>query len=347
MSTTHEPDRPQHSHLDSVQEQLKALIRDFRHGAWQPTALEHRLAELLAHSAAGTGSLSAAAIRAALWEGSMAAVHENGGRFITLLADLLPLIEKPDATALHTAGLGLDLVETITQTEPHPRTAPPPRARPCPSRADGDRSEVTPPRSPRPTQDGRRMRVDAARNHARLLNAAALILRERGLQHLTMEAVATAAGVGKGTVFRRFGDRTGLLQALLQRSEDAFQAAHLNGLDQADSRAKAIEQLHAFGVTAIRRYAEEMELQLAAEPSPHQRHRRAPRRTYHERVSILLSLAAPEADAELLSHALLGYLEPALLWHLSDQCNVPLQRLESGWLELVSRLTQEARPHTT
>ncbi len=81
--------------------------------------------------------------------------------------------------------------------------------------------------------------------------------------------------------------------------------------------------------------------------SPHQRYRRAPRRLYHERISVLLSLAAPTADAELLSHALLGYLEPALLWHLSDQCNVPLQRLENGWLELVSRLTRESQPHTT
>ncbi|MFE0469995.1 TetR family transcriptional regulator [Streptomyces sp. NPDC058947] len=316
-------------------------MRDFRHGVWQPTGLEHRLAELLAQSAAGTGSLSAAGIRAVLWEGSTAAMHENGGRFITLLADLLPLIEKPDATALHTAGGALDLVETITQTAPHRQAAPPPEATPCPSEAGSDQSHVPPsPRSPHTREDSRRLRVDAARNHARLLNAAARIARERGLSNLTMEAVATTAGVGKGTVFRRFGDRAGLLQALLQRSEDTFQAAHLSGLEHADSRDKAIERLHAFGVAAIRRNAKEMELQMAAEPSPEQRYRRTPRRTYQERVSILLRLAAPEADAELVSHALLGYLEPALLWHLSDQCNVPLQRLENGWHELVSRLTR-------
>ncbi len=87
MSTTpDEPHPPQRSHSDSVQGRLEALMRDFRHGAWQPTGLEHRLAELLARSAAGTGSLSAVSIRAAVWEDSMAAVHENGGRFITLLA---------------------------------------------------------------------------------------------------------------------------------------------------------------------------------------------------------------------------------------------------------------------
>ncbi|WP_233227492.1 TetR/AcrR family transcriptional regulator [Streptomyces sp. I4(2020)] len=348
MSTT--PDEPHpraHSHLDSARE-LAALMRDFRHGTWQLTGLEHRLAELLAQSAAGTGSLTAVSVRTAIWEGSMAAIHENGGRFITLLADLLPQIEKPDAAALHTAGLALDLVETITQTAPHRHPAPPPESCPCPSEAGGDASErPPPPRSPGTREDSRRLRVDAARNHARLLNAAARLARERGLRHLTMEAVATAAGVGKGTVFRRFGDRTGLLQALLQRSEDTFQAAHLSGSERADGRDGAIEQLRAFGVAAIRRYAADMELHLAAEPSPDQRYRRGPRRRYHERVSILLGLAAPDADAELLSHALLGYLEPALLWHLSDQCGLPLQRLENGWLELVSRLVQKPQPHAT
>ncbi|MGA5292282.1 TetR/AcrR family transcriptional regulator [Streptomyces pseudogriseolus] len=347
MSTT--PDEPHpraHSHLDSARE-VAALMRDFRHGTWQPTGLEHRLAELLAQSAAGTGSLTAVSVRTAIWEGSTAAIHENGGRFITLLADLLPQIEKPDAAALHTAGLALDLVETITQTAPHRHPAPPPRACPCPSKAGSARNEGPPPRSPQPRQGGRPLRVDAARNHARLLNAAARIARERGLEHLTMGAVATAAGVGKGTVFRRFGDRTGLLQALLQRSEDTFQAAHLSGSERADGRDSAIEQLRAFGVAAIRRYAAEMELHLAAEPSPDQRYRRGPRRRYHERINILLGLAAPDADAKLLSHALLGYLEPALLWHLSDQCNVPLQRLENGWLELVTRLVHKPQPPTT
>ncbi|MCX5528953.1 TetR/AcrR family transcriptional regulator [Streptomyces bobili] len=322
-------------------------MRDLRHGAWQPTGLEHRLAELLAQSAAGTGSLTAVSVRAAIREGSMAAIHENGGRFITLLAGLLPQIEKPDAAALHSAGLALDLIETITQTAPHPHAAPPPRACPWPSKAGSAQSEGSPPRPPQPRKDSRPLRVDAARNHVRLLNAAAQIAREHGLNHLTMEAVATAAGVGKGTVFRRFGDRTGLLQALLQRSEETFQATHLNALKPEDGPDQAIEQLHAFGVAAIRRYAKEIELHIAAEASPTQRHRRAPRHLYHERISILLSLTTPETDTELLSHALLGYLEPALLWHLNNQCNVPLQRLENSWHELASRLTQTSQPHTT
>src|SRR4051812_47463571 len=69
-----------------------------------------------------------------------------------------------------------------------------------------------------PAAHERCLRADAARNRARLLEAAARLIAEHGVAGVTMEAVAAAAEVGKGTVFRRFGDRTGLLLALLDHS---------------------------------------------------------------------------------------------------------------------------------
>ena len=44
-----------------------------------------------------------------------------------------------------------------------------------------------------------------------------------------MEAVAAAAGVGKGTVFRRFGDRTGLVRALISDTEIEMQERMIRG----------------------------------------------------------------------------------------------------------------------
>jgi hypothetical protein len=35
----------------------------------------------------------------------------------------------------------------------------------------------------------------------------------------------------------------------------------------------------------------------------------------------------------------MGYLEPALIHHLTRQCGMPLERLESGWHDLVKRTT--------
>ncbi|MBR8743949.1 TetR/AcrR family transcriptional regulator [Nocardiopsis sp. MG754419] len=59
------------------------------------------------------------------------------------------------------------------------------------------------------------MRADKARNREAILAAAGRLFDEADdPDRVSMDAVATAAGVGKGTIFRGFGDRDGLLRAL-------------------------------------------------------------------------------------------------------------------------------------
>ncbi|MEU6606300.1 helix-turn-helix domain-containing protein [Streptomyces shenzhenensis] len=191
-----------------------------------------------------------------------------------------------------------------------------------------------------PADDEPCLRADAARNRARLLEAAACLVREQGAANLTMEAVAAAASVGKGTVFRRFGDRTGLLTALLDHSEKKFQAAFMSGPPPLGPGAGPVERLGAFGVALLRRTGDELELQLAAEPHPERRFSAAPRRVLHSHVVLLLRQAVPAADCELLAQTLMGYLSPVLVHHLTRQCGMPLERLEAGWLDLVARVTR-------
>lgn len=182
------------------------------------------------------------------------------------------------------------------------------------------------------------LRADAARNRARLLEAAARLVREHGAANLTMEAVAAAAAVGKGTVFRRFGDRTGLLTALLDHSEKKFQAAFMSGPPPLGPGAGPVQRLEAFGVTLLRRMGDELDLQLAAEPDPERRFSAAPRRVQQSHLVLLLRQAVPEADHELLAQTLMGYLSPVLVHHLIRQRGMPLDRVEAGWLDLVARL---------
>lgn len=190
------------------------------------------------------------------------------------------------------------------------------------------------------------LRADAARNRARLLEAAARLVAEHGAAGVTMEAVAAAASVGKGTVFRRFGDRTGLLMALLDHSEKKFQAALLAGPPPLGPGAPPVERLRAFGCAVLRRTADELELQLAAEPSAERRFTAPPRRFRRQHVAMLLRQALPEADTELLAHTLMAYLDPVLVHHLTRQCQMPRARLEAGWLDLVARVTRtDAPPH--
>ncbi|MFE1315745.1 TetR/AcrR family transcriptional regulator [Streptomyces sp. NPDC058755] len=63
----------------------------------------------------------------------------------------------------------------------------------------------------------RRPRKDATRNRAAAFAAAdTLFAHCRSPESVTMADIAAAAGVGKATLFRAFGDRTGLIRALYE-----------------------------------------------------------------------------------------------------------------------------------
>ena len=56
----------------------------------------------------------------------------------------------------------------------------------------------------------------------RILDATLALLADQGLSRLALEDVATTAGVSRQTVYRHFGNRTGLLEAVVLREEEAF-----------------------------------------------------------------------------------------------------------------------------
>lgn len=72
-------------------------------------------------------------------------------------------------------------------------------------------------------------RADAARNRRAILEATAALLAEHGADALTMDRVAAAAGVGKGTIFHRFGNRAGLLHEMIAESTFALMDAVRTG----------------------------------------------------------------------------------------------------------------------
>src|SRR5258706_9869927 len=91
-----------------------------------------------------------------------------------------------------------------------------------------------------------RERADAAANRVRILEAAVRVLAERGAEGTSIDAVAAEAGGGKGTIFRRFGGRSGLFQALLDEHLRAFQDAFMFGPPPPGPRAPAAGPLAAF-----------------------------------------------------------------------------------------------------
>jgi AcrR family transcriptional regulator len=79
----------------------------------------------------------------------------------------------------------------------------------------------------------RPLRRDAARNRERILAAAGEVFATRGLE-VTLDDIAHHAGVGVGTVYRRFRDKEQLIDALFDERMDTVVTAAQNALAEDD-----------------------------------------------------------------------------------------------------------------
>ena len=70
----------------------------------------------------------------------------------------------------------------------------------------------------------RPLRADAERNRQRILAAASMVFAERGLG-VSLDDIAAAAGVGVGTVYRRFPDKEALIDALFEKKMEQVREA--------------------------------------------------------------------------------------------------------------------------
>ncbi|MBM0260344.1 TetR/AcrR family transcriptional regulator, partial [Micromonospora sp. 4G55] len=140
-----------------------------------------------------------------------------------------------------------------------------------------------------------RERADAARNRAAVLDAAATLFRERGVEAVSMDAVAAAAGVGKGTLFRRFGDKAGLATALLDEQERGLQSAILFGPPPlgpgpADAPAPARDRLRAFVDAYLDYLLAHLDLvRISETAAPGARYRIGAYRFWHQHLTLLLA----------------------------------------------------------
>ncbi|MFJ1759601.1 TetR/AcrR family transcriptional regulator [Amycolatopsis sp. NPDC088138] len=110
-----------------------------------------------------------------------------------------------------------------------------------------------------------RERADAARNRIRVLTAAETLFAERGVDAVTMDDVAAAAGVGKGTLYRRFGDKGGLAMALLGERERELQQRILTGPPPLGPDAPPADRLAAFIEAYLELLGRQLDLVLLSE----------------------------------------------------------------------------------
>jgi AcrR family transcriptional regulator len=186
-------------------------------------------------------------------------------------------------------------------------------------------------------QDVPPLRADAARNRDKVLAAAEKLFAEHSADCVTMDAVAAEAGVGKGTLFRGFGDRAGLVLALLTEHERRLQEDLIRGPAPLGPGASPIERLIAFGERLLKHLAQHGDLIAAAEGRL-DRYRTGPFMVYHAHVAMLVREAAPDGDWEYLTDTLLSSLVASHVGYMRRVRGMSEERLAAGWADLVRRL---------
>jgi AcrR family transcriptional regulator len=184
-------------------------------------------------------------------------------------------------------------------------------------------------------------RGDAARNRALLLDAARRLIAERGADAVSMDDIATAAGVGKGTVFRRFGSRAGLMMVLLDEDERASQQAFLFGPPPLGPDGPPLERLLAFGRDRLRFAHAHHELLSAANRDLQTRYGslvNAPYMVLRMHVRMLLASAGTTGNLDAQTDALLGLLDADYVEHQLDHAGQTLQTLGDAWESLARKL---------
>ncbi len=182
-------------------------------------------------------------------------------------------------------------------------------------------------------------RRDAARNRRALLDAAAELMGGCGVEALTMDAVAAKAGVGKGTVFRRFGSREGLMASLLNHREEEWQAGVISGPPPLgpgacpDGPAAGLRRLPAPPPPRPGR------AHRGGRPDVGRELRRAPGfASMH--VRLLLGQLGVEGNLHYLATALIAPLGVPVLRQQIEHGGMSEEQVFAGWSELVRRVVE-------
>jgi AcrR family transcriptional regulator len=173
-------------------------------------------------------------------------------------------------------------------------------------------------------------RADAARNRRKVLAAAEELFAARGVAGVSMDDVAAAAGVGKGTLYRRFGDKSGLAAALLDERETQLQQQLLSGPPPLGPGAPAVERLEAFTAAYLAYVDAHLDVvALSQTASPGARLRTGSHRLWRLHCRILFADAgAPDPD--LRADVLLAALTAEQIKHWRNEEDYDLTALKKA-----------------
>ncbi|GLV77058.1 TetR/AcrR family transcriptional regulator [Streptomyces hygroscopicus] len=186
----------------------------------------------------------------------------------------------------------------------------------------------------------RKPRKDAARNREAVLAAADALFARRGSpEDITMADVAAAAGVGKGTLFRAFGDRPGLLRALYEARLEPVREAVETGPPPLGPATPPRQRVPALLDAVLCFKLDNGRLALALEESgsgsPYQAEHY---RRWHGLLRTVLEQIPGLTDGDFTAHALLAATRADLVAYLAGQERLPRERMRAELAQFTARV---------
>lgn len=192
-------------------------------------------------------------------------------------------------------------------------------------------------------------RADAQANRARILAAAQQLFAEKGIDQVNMVEIGRAAGIGQGTLYRRFANKSAICQALLDTQMREFQdqtLQQLRGMNEAGTTRiaqlrwflEAVVHFQEQRLPMMRAIFSEGRLPAGFEPPVQWWARRT--------IEGLLIGAqrhgeiAPEVDTAYFVDALLLLLHPFTLYNQRTLHGFSNERIAAGLLRILDAIVQ-------
>lgn len=182
------------------------------------------------------------------------------------------------------------------------------------------------------------VRADAARNRAAILAAATSLFDAEGVEAVSVQDIATAAAVSKAAIFRHFGDRSGLIQAILTPRAALLREAVQSGPPPLGPGAPAAEALVAYLDTLTDFVWHNRPLIRAFEylgPDIYYTNRES-RFWIAELTRRLTAASPPDTDPEYLAHAVFTALRADVIDYLLTVPGMTPQRIKAGIRDLAA-----------
>ena len=186
--------------------------------------------------------------------------------------------------------------------------------------------------------EARPIRADALQNRAHLLETARRLFNEQGVEGVTMSAVAQAAGVGKGTLYRHFENKTELCFALLDEDQRTLQE---RSFQRFRTTREPLENLRWF-LIEVAEFVERNRAFLCAGDTMQEKPTAALAHPAHQwwRQTIyhLLSQLRPAGDVSYMADVLFVMLDVHTIYFQRNILGYTRERLHDGLISTLLKL---------